>query len=38
LLSQRLMKQHRKATGDLPLHFHPATTGARWSFMPFGAG
>jgi transposase-like protein len=22
---------------DLPLVFHPAATGARWSFMPFGA-
>jgi ferritin-like metal-binding protein YciE len=23
---------------DLPLIFHPATTGARWSFTPVGAG
>ena len=23
---------------DLPLVFHPATTGARWSFTPVGAG
>ena len=23
---------------DLPLIFHPAATGARWSFTPFGAG
>lgn len=23
---------------DLPLVFHPATTGARWSFTPIGAG
>jgi len=23
---------------DLPLVFHPAATGARWSFTPFGAG
>jgi hypothetical protein len=25
-------------TGDLPLVFHPATTGARWLFTPIGAG
>jgi hypothetical protein len=23
---------------DLPLVFHPAATGARWSFTPVGAG
>lgn len=23
---------------DLPLVFHPATTGAQWSFTPVGAG
>ena len=23
---------------DLPLNFHPATTGVRWSFTPIGAG
>jgi hypothetical protein len=23
---------------DLPWVFHPATTGARWSFTPIGAG
>ena len=26
------------AAGDLPLVFHPAVTGARWSFTPIGAG
>lgn len=26
------------ARGDLPLVFHPARTGARWSFTPVGAG
>jgi hypothetical protein len=26
------------ASIDLPLIFHPATTGALWSFTPIGAG
>jgi hypothetical protein len=25
-------------SADLPLVFHPAATGARWSFTPVGAG
>ncbi len=27
-----------RAGVDLPLVFHPATTGARWSFTPIGVG
>jgi hypothetical protein len=27
-----------RALIDLPLVFHPAATGARWSFTPVGAG
>jgi hypothetical protein len=26
------------ASADLPLVFHPATTGALWSFTPIGVG
>jgi hypothetical protein len=35
-----IYERERLSTGpcDLPLVFHPATTGARWSFTPVGAG
>ena len=36
-LGLQLRNKHPKRR-DLPLVFHPATTGARWSFTPVGAG
>jgi hypothetical protein len=38
-----ILKEHEAGVSvadlcDLPLVFHPAATGARWSFTPFGAG
>jgi hypothetical protein len=37
-MTNRVIAQVKLADSDLPLIFHPATTGALWSFTPIGAG